>query len=104
MYKHRYKLGDQMDIVGEKFKLGMVLATPGAVELSLDYQIDLVALLYRHVTGDWGDLGKEDKRTNEQSVRFGNRILSSYGEEPQRIWIITEADRSSTTILRPEEY
>ena len=61
-------------------------------------------LLTRHVTGDWGDLGEEDKKENELSVKKGFRILSAYTlKNGERAWIITEADRSVTTILLPSD-
>jgi hypothetical protein len=61
--------------------------------------------LKRHSKGDWGDIGEEDKNENELSLRKGFRLLSSYTAEGlPKIWIITEADRSVTTILFPEEY
>ncbi len=60
--------------------------------------------LFCHVTGDWGDLGEEDEKENDFSVKRGFRILSAYGRGEKRLWIITEADRSVTTILRPDEY
>jgi hypothetical protein len=65
-------------------------------------------LLDRHRSGDWGELDKQDRRENERSLVNGWRILSSYpvgnGSKDKRVWIITEADRSATTILLPEEY
>ena len=61
-------------------------------------------LLVRHVSGDWGEVPHEDARDNELSVQEGFRILSSYTVGGERVWIITEADRSSTCILLPEEY
>jgi hypothetical protein len=62
-------------------------------------------LLKRHLAGDWGDLGDEDKKTNDQAVIFGNRILSSYNlPKGHKVWIITEWDRSVTTFLLPSEY
>jgi len=66
--------------------------------------------LNRHVKGDWGDVDGEDKQTNDQSLKQGTRLLSAYNDdrfpkyEVATIWIITEADRSSTTILFPDEY
>ncbi len=64
-----------------------------------------VELLNRHVTGDWGDLEDEDKEENELSVKEGFRILSAYELETDvKIWVITEWDRSATTILLPDEY
>jgi hypothetical protein len=59
----------------------------------------------RHVSGDWGDLNESDRQENELSVREGFRILSAYRmSDGTRFWIITEADRSVTTVLLPEEY
>jgi hypothetical protein len=87
-----------------KFALGQIVATPGAIALMKARGIDGLALLSRHVTGDWGDLGKEDKQENELSVQKGFWILSAYGVGKDKLWIITEADRSVTTILRPDEY
>ena len=65
---------------------------------------DPAGLLARHVSGDWGEVPHEDARENELSVRQGFRIVSSYTVGGERVWIITEADRSSTCILLPEEY
>ena len=87
-----------------KFALGQIVATPGALKLMKVQGIDGLALLSRHVTGDWGDLGEEDKQENELSVKKGFRILSAYGVGEGKLWIITESDRSVTTILRPDEY
>jgi hypothetical protein len=65
----------------------------------------VLASIRRHVTGDWGELGEEDKKENELSLKEGFRLLSAYEAEGlPKIWIITEADRSATTILFPEEY
>ena len=64
-----------------------------------------VELLARHVTGDWGDLCDEDKAENELSVEQGFRILSAYElQTGTKLWVITEADRSATTFLLPDEY
>jgi hypothetical protein len=60
--------------------------------------------LVRHATGDWGELCAFDRRQNEIALRDGYRVLSSYDTPEGRVWIITEADRSITTILLPEEY
>ena len=61
--------------------------------------------LKRHVTGDWGELDEEDRRENEESIVHGLRLLSAYTlSNGTRIWIITEADRSATTLLLPSEY
>jgi hypothetical protein len=62
------------------------------------------ALLGRHVRGDWGDLDDEDKQRNDEALTLGSRIFSAYLVEGVKFWVITEADRSVTTILLPEEY
>ena len=88
------------------FSLGRVVATPGALETLEDAGTDALALLRRHVAGDWGEVPPEDARENERSLKHGWRVLSSYpvGDAGERVWIITEADRSSTCILLPEDY
>ena len=86
-----------------KFPLGQVVATPNA--LALISQSDITATLARHVTGDWGDVCAEDKLVNDQAVVEGLRILSAYQTANGiKFWIITEADRSVTTVLLPEDY
>jgi hypothetical protein len=65
---------------------------------------ELMALVGRHTSGDWGDLGQEDKAANEEALVTGARIFSAYGTGDGELWVITEADRSTTTILRPDEY
>jgi hypothetical protein len=84
--------------------LGRVVATPGALKLLIEVGEGPFDLLARHVTGDWGELCDFDRRQNEIALRDGYRILSSYDVLTGRVWIITEADRSITTILLPEEY
>jgi hypothetical protein len=86
------------------FSLGRVVATPGAIALMDDARIDPVQLLQRHQSGDWGELDAEDQRENDYAVHRWLRIFSAYGKPPDRLWVITEADRSVTTILRPDEY
>ena len=85
------------------FATGQIVATPGALELA-EQGIDLLAYLLRHLNGDWGDLCEEDKAENNFSVKNGYRILSAYPTPLGKLWIITEADRSATTFLLPEEY
>lgn len=87
-----------------RFPLGRLVATPGALALLTSAGENPAALLDRHQTGDWGDVLPEDARENELSVREGFRVMSSYKVSGKRVWIITEADRSSTCILLPEEY
>ena len=84
--------------------LGRVVATPGALKLLLEAGEDPLRYLSRHASGDWGDLDECDRRENELSLRHDWRIVSSYPVREKTIWIITEADRSVTTILLPEEY
>ncbi len=86
-----------------RFPLGRVLITPNAME-SLHHD-DVLTALGRHQRGDWGELGKEDKRENELSLERGFRLLSAYTDRSNvKFWIITEADRSATTVLLPEDY
>lgn len=86
------------------FPLGHLVATPAALDALERAGIDASALLMRHQRGDWGDVPADDAEENECSVVNGNRILSSFPVGDERIWIITEADRSSTTLLLPDEY
>ena len=85
------------------FNPGTVVATPGALELA-QQGLNLLAFLQRHLQGDWGDLCAEDKTENNHSLRLGFRLLSAYETPCGKLWIITEADRSATTFLLPEEY
>lgn len=88
-----------------RFPLGRVVATPGALRALQEAEQSPAEFLDRHVSGDWGDLDDEDKQENEFSVRNGFRILSVYTTSAgDRLYVITEADRSVTTILLPEEY
>jgi hypothetical protein len=84
--------------------LGRVVATPGALKLLTEARKHPFDYLARHATGDWGELCAFDRRQNEIALRDGLRVLSSYDFPAGRVWIITEADRSVTTILLPEEY
>ncbi len=84
------------------FSLGRVLATPGALNALEPEEIH--AGLARHVRCDWGELDEEDKRANDFAVNRRLRILSAYRAGSLKYWIITEADRSATTGLLPEEY
>jgi hypothetical protein len=84
--------------------LGKVVATPAAIKLLMDVGENPSDYLARHATGDWGELCAFDRRQNWIALRNGYRVLSSYPVGEGKIWIITEADRSVTTILLPEEY
>lgn len=87
-----------------KFPPGQLVATPGALQLAEEKRINLIDLLRRHLHGDWGDLGADDKAENDRAVKEGSRVFSAYQMDGERFWIITEADRSSTCILLPSEY
>ena len=88
-----------------KFALGQLVATPGALEALKESATGFIPYIQRHQRGDWGDVCAEDKAENELSLENGFRLLSAYTLPGDcKIWIITEADRSSTTILLPEEY
>lgn len=84
------------------FPHGRLLATQIIMERFEAPQ--LIVALNRHLKGDWGDLDDEDKAANDRALEDGTRLFSSYNLPGGKIWIITEADRSATTILLPEEY
>jgi hypothetical protein len=88
-----------------KFALGQTVMTQGAATAFTTTGDHPFSFLARHVYGDWGEISEEDAAENEISVTQGFRVLSAYTlSDGTRIWIITEADRSVTTILLPEEY
>jgi hypothetical protein len=88
-----------------RFDLGRIVATPGCLQALEEAGVSPVEYLCRHHRGDWGNLDDEDKAENELSANRGFRILSAYTlPTGEKIWIITEADRSATTLLLPEEY
>ena len=92
-------------MIAASFPLGDLVATPGALEAISQAEEDSLTFLARHAAGDWGELDGEDRRENDRSVEDGCRVLSAYHlRDGTKIWIITEADRSATTILLPEEY
>ncbi len=86
------------------FPLGRVVATPAALNVLVMVGQDPGELLERHQSGDWGNVSSDDATENQRSVQHCWRILSAYQVGSQGIWIITEADRSSTCLLLPEEY
>ena len=87
------------------FPIGELIATPSALSLLERYRINPLLLLGRHLQGDWGSVSDEDRAANDNAVTLGNRILSSYIlDEQNKVWIISEHDRSSTSILLPSEY
>jgi len=88
-----------------RFARGRVVATPGALQALEKAEQLPAAFLDRHVNGDWGEVPEADKQENAWSVAPGFRILSAYTTSAgDRIWILTEADRSATTIVLPDEY
>ena len=100
-------------VINAIFDTGQIVATRGVYDLACqnpDFAWFIQKSLNRHVKGDWGDVDEEDKQTNDQALKQGTRLLSAYNDDrfPKNgiatIWIITEADRSATTILFPDEY
>ena len=102
-----------MFVVNPTFALGQLVMTRRVNDLVADdeeFNKFVVKSLNRHAKGDWGDVDDEDKQTNDYSLKAGMRVLSAYNDDrfPKHgiatMWIITEADRSATTILFPDEY
>jgi len=88
-----------------KFPLGQVVATPDALEALQEAGQSPAFFLDRHAVGDWGSVCEEDKRANDEALVNGGRLLSAYKTlKGVRLWVITEADRSSTCVLLPENY
>ena len=87
------------------FDLGPVHITLGAMLALIDTQTPLMPLIESHQSGDWGTMDEHDKKVNDAAVYEGQRIISSYRlRDGKPIWLLTEADRSSTTVLLPKEY
>ena len=100
-------------VLNPAFQTGQIVATRGVYDLAAEnpeFATFMQKSLNRHVKGDWGDLDDEDKQANDQALKQGTRLLSAYNDDRfpghgvSTIWIITEADRSATTILFPDEY
>lgn len=88
-----------------RFPLGQIVATPGALTAFEQAGQEPMEFLRRHITGDWGEVGAEDRQANEQAVLHGARIMSVYSlRNGTKMWVITESDRSVTTFLLPSEY
>ena len=84
---------------------GQIVSTPGALALLEQAGKSPLEFLSRHLRGDWGDLCQDDKTENELSLKYGFRLMSCYQvTDREKLWIITEADRSVTTLLLPAEY
>ena len=86
------------------FKLGQIVATPGALETMDRLDVNPSSLVKRHANGDWSDMCDEDAEANRQAAEGKERILSSYEIKGEKVWVITEWDRSVTTLLLPSEY
>ena len=104
---------DTLFVINAAFEIGQLVASRGVYDLACenpDFAKFIQQSLTRHVKGDWGDVDKEDEESNDRALKEDTRLLSSYNDArfPKNgvatIWIITEADRSSTTILFPDEY
>ena len=104
---------DTLFVINAVFSTGQIVATRGVYDLACensDFAQFIQKSLNRHDKGDWGDVDEEDKQTNDQALKQGTRLLSAYNDDrfPKNgvatIWIITEVDRSATTILFPDEY
>lgn len=88
-----------------RFNPGRVVMTPGVMEALENAKQSPLEFLARHLRGDWGELCEEDRLANEEALTAELQVLSAYRTaEATKIWIITESDRSSTTLLLPEEY
>jgi hypothetical protein len=86
------------------FQIGAVVATPAALEFCQSINIAPITLLRRHMAGDWGDLTQEDVKANKQGIQHDLCIFSSYKFPQGKVWVIAESDRSSTCVLRPDDY
>ena len=104
---------DTVLVINAVFNTGQIVATRGVYDLACqnpDFAQFIQKSLNRHVKGDWGDVDDDDMQTNDDALKAGTRLLSAYNDDrfPNNgvatIWIITEADRSATTILFPDEY
>lgn len=92
-----------------KFELGQVVGTPQAVQFCGEQCIDIVGLLRRHASGDWGDLTQADRLANDAAVLDGSRILSAYQFKAGKVWVLTDAaddlgSRASTCVMLPADY
>jgi hypothetical protein len=94
-----------IELAKPKFRIGKLVSTPSALEALSVAQQSPMEFVARHVRGDWGDCGDEDRQANEDALRNGDRLFSVYKTaKGVKLWVITEADRGSTCVLLPEEY
>ena len=92
-------------IIGGRFQLGQLVATRGVHAHLEEHNINILPYIASHLSGDWGEVCKEDAQSNEDALIYGDRIMSVYTlRTKEKIWIITEADRRATTVLFPHEY
>lgn len=90
-----------------KFELGQTVVTRAVadwMEGNIAHQAAINNIIYRHASGDWGEVGLQDKLGNDDALIHGDRLLSVYTIEDTKFWVITEADRSATTVLFPSDY
>jgi hypothetical protein len=94
---------DESGVLQPKFSLGQLVITRNAADTIAPK--DVAQGIFRHGQGDWGDLDEEDKQENERALKYGSRLFSAYHDSNgTKFWIITEYDRSLTTVLLPEDY
>ena len=94
-----------MIVMKPRFKMGSLVATSGALEVLEKAGVPIWSLVSRHVSGDFGEVDEHDRQANEDAITSGERVLSAYTVGTgDRLWVLTEADRSSTCVLRPEDY
>jgi hypothetical protein len=94
-----------IEITKPKFRLGKLVATPGALDALTEAEQTPMEFISRHLKGDWGECCEEDRQANEDALQHGERLFSVYRTaKDKKLWIITEADRSSTCVLLPKEY
>jgi len=102
---HRRGLSANDGAIEPRLQLGHVVATYSALRKMQVNSIDPHTLLTRHAAGDWSEMDAEDRKANIEAAASGLRVFSAYRiNEAERIWIVTEADRSVTTFLLPHEY
>ena len=96
---------EEIVLTESKFHLGEIISTTQLFVYCEKNRFALFSYLIRHANGDWGDVCKEDWKSNDEALKNGERLLSEYKlPDDRRIWIITEWNRSATTLLFPEDY
>ena len=94
-----------INIAAPKFRLGKLVSTPGALAALTEAGQSPLVFVSQHVAGNWGECDEHDRQANDDALKTGDRLFSVYRTtKGEKIWIITEADRSSTCVLLPEEY